>query len=130
MVEALSSLMRRSNRDGYIQPSSIVDKVAMQHSVDALVSFCCSDMLVMHIHMLRAPELFWNVLPCAIWTQEYFNMQGAVIYAETVVIITTATSQSQVRARLYSPASCACVIPYPTRPAQSMFLRNGALSAL
>lgn len=60
MVEALSSLMRRSNRDGHIQPNSIVDKLAVQHSVDAMVSFCWSDMLAMHIHMLRA-----IVLECA-----------------------------------------------------------------
>lgn len=44
-------------------------------------------------------------------------MQGAIVYAETVIIVTTATSQSQVLARLYSPASYACVIPCP--PAQN-----------
>ena len=40
VVEALSSLMRRSNRMERIKPSDIVDKLAVQHGVDALVSCC------------------------------------------------------------------------------------------
>lgn len=41
VVEALSSLMRRSNRSERIKPSEIVDKLALQHGVDALVSVLC-----------------------------------------------------------------------------------------
>ena len=45
VVQALASLMRRSNRTDRIQPSDIVSKLALQHGVDALVrcawSSCC-----------------------------------------------------------------------------------------
>ena len=48
-VETVSSLMRRSNRSERIRPSEIVDKLALQHGVDALVSLCYADGSCMHV---------------------------------------------------------------------------------
>ena len=38
VVDTLSSLMRRSNKLEHIEPSDIVNILALQHGVDALVS--------------------------------------------------------------------------------------------
>lgn len=48
VVEALASLMRRSNRTDRIQPSDIVNKLALQHGVDALVRCTQIDCCFVH----------------------------------------------------------------------------------
>ena len=52
VVEALSSLMRQSNRMERIKSSDIVDKMAVQHGVPALVSCCWFTMLIAHVDTL------------------------------------------------------------------------------